>query len=126
MILILAWLPVFCWAGLIFWFSSIPSLNSGLGNWDFYLRKGAHVFEFFVLTGFIYRALKITVFPIQSKRIYFYSFLSSLLYAFADEWHQAFVPGRGPSLSDVLFDSVGIILMLIFIWIYHNQRRWKK
>ena len=35
------WLPVLVWAGVIFAFSAIPSLNSGLGTWDYVLRKGA-------------------------------------------------------------------------------------
>jgi len=40
------WLPVLVWAGVIFAFSSIPSLNSGLGTWDYVLRKGAHTTEY--------------------------------------------------------------------------------
>ena len=35
------WLPVFAWAAVIFAFSSIPHLSSGLGVWDTVLRKGA-------------------------------------------------------------------------------------
>ena len=31
-------------------------------------------------------------------------------YALADEWHQAYVPGRFPSATDVLADSLGAVL----------------
>ena len=37
--LLAAWLPVVAWAAVIFAFSSVPSLSSGLGGWDLVLRK---------------------------------------------------------------------------------------
>src|SRR6266508_1519106 len=52
------WLPVLAWAAVIFTFSSIPSLSSGLGVWDTVLRKGAHLTEYAVLGGLLYRALE--------------------------------------------------------------------
>ena len=51
------WLPVFAWAAVIFAFSSIPSLSSGLGEWDTVLRKGAHITEYAILGALLYRAL---------------------------------------------------------------------
>ena len=51
------WLPVVLWAALIFTFSSIPSLGTGLGTWDLVLRKLAHAAEFAVLGALLYRAL---------------------------------------------------------------------
>ena len=51
------WLPVVAWAAVIFAFSSIPSLSSGLGTWDTILRKGAHITEYAVLGALLYRAL---------------------------------------------------------------------
>jgi hypothetical protein len=50
------WLPVLVWAGVIFAFSSIPSLNSGLGSWDYVLRKGAHMTEYAILAVLLVRA----------------------------------------------------------------------
>src|SRR5918912_19993 len=43
------WLPVVAWAAVIFALSAIPSLSSGLGTWDYVLRKCAHVTEYAVL-----------------------------------------------------------------------------
>jgi VanZ family protein len=37
----------------------------------------------------------------------------SLLYAFSDETHQLFVPGREGKLSDVGIDAIGIALGMI-------------
>ena len=49
------WFWVILWAGLIFILSSIPRLESSLDQ-DFLLRKLAHIFEYFVLTWFLYSA----------------------------------------------------------------------
>ena len=50
------WLPVLVWAGVIFAFSSVPSLNSGLGTLDLVLRKGAHMTEYAILGMLLVRA----------------------------------------------------------------------
>jgi len=40
----------------------------------------------------------------------------ALIVAIADEIHQAYVPGRDASITDVLLDLVGIILVLFFFF----------
>ena len=40
--------------------------------------------------------------------------LVCLVFAASDEWHQHFVPGRVPSLEDVLADGIGIVLGVAF------------
>jgi len=40
----------------------------------------------------------------------------SLIVAIADEIHQAYVPGRDASVTDVLLDLFGIILVLFFFF----------
>ena len=105
------WLPPLLWAGLIFYLSDLPSLQTGLGFWDIILRKGAHIFEYGVLTLFLFRAFRSSTLW-NKDRISFWSGLCGVLYAFSDEIHQAFVPGRGPALSDVGIDTLGVILAL--------------
>lgn len=57
---------------------------------------------------------------------------TGILSAMIDEWHQSFVPGRGPSWLDVLLDScgvlAGIILMLGLRWCYwrYMKRKYTK
>jgi VanZ family protein len=51
------WLPVIVWAAVIFTFSSIPGLSTGLGGWDTLLRKGAHMTEYAILGALLLRAL---------------------------------------------------------------------
>ena len=92
------WVPVVLWAAVIFTLSSIPHLSSGLGTWDYVLRKGAHVTEYAILGALLLRALEREV-P---------AFALGVLYAVSDELHQAFVRGRHSSPIDVAIDSVGL------------------
>lgn len=107
-----SWLPVAAWAALIFGLSSIPSLDSGLGDWDFFLRKIAHMVEYGILALLILRALARTWPGWGRVRWLTMAALVAILYAVSDEFHQAYVPGRGPSATDVLIDSMGVVLGL--------------
>jgi len=103
------WALVFLWAGIIFFFSSQPDLKSGLSNqWDFVLRKLAHITEYAILTFFLIRALK--EYRLSRHRVLFLAFTLALLYAISDEYHQTLVFGRQGAPRDVLIDSFGILL----------------
>ncbi|MFN0155507.1 MAG: VanZ family protein [Gaiella sp.] len=93
------WLPVLIWAGVIFAFSSVASLSSGLGGWDLLLRKGAHVVEFAILGALLLRAARRPVVAV----------LLGVAYAVSDEIHQHFVPGRQGTPLDVLIDTAGVV-----------------
>jgi VanZ family protein len=99
------WLPVVLWASLIFALSSVPSLSSGLGGWDYVLRKCAHVTEYAVLGFLLARAIGREA-P---------AFVAGVLYAASDELHQSFVRGRHASPIDVAIDSVGLLIGLA-VW----------
>ena len=102
------WLPVLVWAAVIFAFSSIPSLGTGLGTWDLLLRKLAHVTEYAILGALLLRSLGR---PIPA-------FAVGVLYAASDEVHQHFVSGRHAAPLDVAIDAAGIAIGLV-AW-----RRW--
>ena len=99
------WLPVVLWAALIFTFSSVPDLGTGLGDWDLALRKVAHAAEYAVLGALLARALRSTV----------AAGVVGVLYAVSDEVHQAFVPGRLGSPVDVAIDAVGVVVGVL-LW----------
>ncbi len=105
------WLPVFVWAAVIFAFSSIPSLSSGLGTWDTVLRKGAHITEYAILGALLYRALGAEA-PALAVGI---------AYAATDELHQHFVRGRHASPIDVAIDAVGLSLGML-VWLRVRER----
>jgi len=88
---------------VIFTFSSQPDLPSNqIDLLDFIFKKSAHMIEFGVLVFLLSRAYQFTR-PASS-------FLIALSYAFTDEIHQLFVPGRGGKVSDVFIDLLGIII----------------
>lgn len=130
---IIRWLPVIIWMIVIFIFSSQNGSESGnnnrfvieflrhiglnldkiLGsNSDFYVRKLAHMTEYFILFMFIYRALNK---DFNFNKSAAFSIIIVFLYASSDEYHQSFVPGRGPSFRDVLIDTCGGIIAFLTI-----------
>jgi VanZ family protein len=105
------WLPVFVWAALIFAFSSIPSLSTGLGTWDTVLRKGAHIAEYAILGSLLYRALGREALALAV----------GIAYAATDEFHQRFVHGRHSSPVDVAIDAIGLALGML-VWLRLRER----
>lgn len=94
---------------IIFSFSSRPDLPGGQFDWlDFLMKKSAHISEFFILNLLLFRAFQ--------RKLPDYAFLASLLFAFSDETHQLFTPGRGAKLTDVIIDSIGIVSSSLWLW----------
>ena len=101
----IAWTCSLIIAVFIFYMSSltseqVPGGGSGSGAY-FY-----HVIIFFLLAFF----LAIAMAKGKNKKLILLSFAISIAYAFSDEIHQSFVPGRNPSIKDILLDFVGISL----------------
>ena len=82
-------------------------------NSQFIVRKSAHIILFcllsilcFVVIYELKRNLKISTLV---------SFSITFVYACIDEIHQLFIQGRSGKINDVLIDSIGVIMGLIFI-----------
>lgn len=99
------WVPVVLWASVIFTFSSIPDLSSGLGTWDTILRKLAHTAEYAVLGALLLRAL--------GRKTS--AFLAGVAYAATDEVHQHFVAGRHGAPLDVAIDACGVLVGILVL-----------
>ena len=109
-----SWLPLILWMTIIFLFSNTPDLPSNkIYFLDFVFKKSAHMIEFGILTFLFYRA--------QGFKKLETSILLSWSYAFTDEIHQLFVPGRGGRLSDVFIVLLGIIIATKLI---KKLKRW--
>ena len=116
------WVPVLIWAGLIFYFSGVPNLNSGMVVfWDVFWRKLAHAGIFGILFLLIFRALK-NGHRWSFKKAIIWSLILSVGYAFFDEAHQYFVPERQARLKDVGMDSLGIFLLAMFTLLFYKKR----
>jgi len=59
-------------------------------------------------------------------RVLLLSELIGALYACSDEFHQRFVPGRGPAIRDVCIDAAGVLagtgIMLLILWLFLRKR----
>lgn len=44
-----------------------------------------------------------------------FSLIIGIIYASSDEIHQCFTPGRGPLLTDVIIDTMGIFLGILLV-----------
>lgn len=107
-------LPVIVWASVIFTFSSFPTVStSNFYLWDFLLKKSAHFVEYGILATLIYRAL--INYGVKDRHAAITSVFIAFTYGLSDEFHQSFVPGRGPKFTDVLIDTVGAWLFVYVI-----------
>jgi VanZ family protein len=122
--IILRWLPVVAWMGLIFLLSSQPSLPRAPDDLlDVLTKKGAHFGEYLLLAVLLSRALVAA--NGMSWPILALALGTTVAYAISDELHQSFVPGRTPSPGDVGIDAVGAItgLALFTGWRHHTLKR---
>lgn len=126
--------PVILWAGIIFFFSThlfttgnTSSVITPVLRWFFphatphfigranhFIRKGAHVFEYFVFSLLLFNAIRDRRGWTLKRALLVILFV--FLYACSDEFHQIFVPGRGPAFRDVILDTAAGVLAQIAVW----------
>lgn len=109
------WLPVFLWASVIFFFSSLPQQKVGeTFISDFIIKKIAHISEYAILFALTFRA---------TGKKFIQTFVFVIFYAILDEIHQGFVPGRTPKIYDVLgFDLTGANIAAFMLWKLQQAR----
>lgn len=136
-----AWVLCALWMGVIFFMSAMPGevsgdqsesiveiilstaevvLGEGIRNLppkrvEWFVRKGAHMLEYAVLFVLSRRALRLS----GVKRPGLCAMAMCAAYASADEYHQRFVPGRGPAVADVMIDMAGSAAAAALIGIKH-------
>ena len=79
------------------------------------IRKGAHVFEYSVLSALLFSALRTPAERWNARWAASALFLAAL-FAASDEFHQTFVPSRGPSVWDVLLDIFAAAAAQLILW----------
>ena len=77
------------------------------------IRKMAH-FSIYTLVGLLLMSFVSTYNLKENKRIII-SLGIGALYATSDETHQLFVPGRSGQMSDVILDSMGVLLGILMV-----------
>ncbi|ETI70146.1 VanZ family protein [Neobacillus vireti] len=128
----LPWIIVLLWMLLIFKLSAQPASHSDqlsrgvtavvvetvkqitpvtdvtVDRLDHIVRKNAHFFIYLMLAIWVFNALLRS--RITGIKGFFLTMAICVLYAMSDEFHQVFVPGRGPAVKDVLIDSAGALV----------------
>lgn len=106
-------------AAVIFYASTIET-KAGVPS-GFNLAMIYHAGVFFMFTFF----LTLTVINHDSNltRTLSIILLISIIYAFTDELHQLFVPGRFASLKDILVDLTGSVFALVPIALLRKLKR---
>lgn len=113
---LLKYLPVTLWMAIIFYLSSRSDLpKAQIFLIEFFLKKSGHIISYFILTLLWLKTL--------GKKGTDRAVLYSLSYAFTDEIHQLFVPGRTGVLTDILFDSLGIVLAVFVNYLSYSWRK---
>jgi len=115
------WGPAFLIMAAIFAFSSIPSVEMpNFGVLDFLVKKGAHALGYGLLALAYLWGLKGKGGEIESRHLYI-AWVLATMYSATDEFHQSFVPGRHPAITDVMIDSLGAILALFLVNKFYKQ-----
>ncbi len=76
-----------------------------------FVRKTAHLAEYAILTGLLFRALRGRV--VGFWRRAGIAFVPIIIFAAADEYHQSFIPSRTASPVDVLVDCCGAVIGIL-------------
>ena len=109
------------WMGVIFYLSSISSFKVPDRLVNSISSNIAHFTEFFILCMLLFRAIKKST-RWEIKKIIIASCVFSVIYAFLDEFHQSFVPGRFPSIGDIFVDTLGISSFGCIMWKENKKR----
>lgn len=96
---------------------------------QYYVRKAAHMTEYFLLAIAI--SFPLYVYKVRGFWLMLLAGIVCVGFAGLDEYHQSFVANRGPAVKDVGIDSIGafigILLVQAFCWsTLHSPEKKKK
>ena len=114
--LIRFWFPVLVYSGIIFYVSSLESVETpqSIPHFD----KVCHLAEYGLFGLLLARAISHSVTRIDRATLIICTVIGAFLYGLSDEFHQSFVPGRTTDVMDLAADTVGGLLgALTYIFI---------
>jgi VanZ family protein len=105
---------------LIFFLSAQPEVPRPFALSAKLLAIAGHLVMFGVLALLVFRSLAAYVDGLLPRAAFALGF--TVLYGVSDEIHQSFVPGRTPTVLDVLVDALGAAAVLAAA--IYAERRW--
>jgi len=108
--------PVIIIMGGIFFLSHQPGDVFGPYAFD-WADKIAHLLVYSLLCVSLIYSFSPQVRSRKRKTVIIVSLLVCLFYGISDEFHQSFIPGRFPSMSDIAADVAGGVLVSL-LWFY--------
>jgi VanZ family protein len=90
-----------------------------------FLRKCAHVGEYFIFGALLFRAFRTPEYGWQWRWAVL-AITAAALYASSDEIHQIVVPSRGASIWDALLDTSGASVAQLATWIANRREQGSK
>jgi VanZ family protein len=112
------WLPLYLYAGLIFYISSIPKPLPQISIP--YFDKFLHVIEYAVFGFLAARAFKNSKREALYKNFKILAILAAVAYGASDELHQAFVSCRDCNIFDLMTDLIGGTVGAVFYGRYYT------
>ena len=107
------WLPVYLYAGVIFFYSSLSTPPITLNI--LYADKLLHLVEYAILGYLIARAAKNSSSARLRADFRIFAVYTAVLYGLINEFHQCFVPGREADILDILADGAGAFFGQLFL-----------
>ena len=86
--------------------------------------KLAHVLVYSLLCVALIYSFSSHVRSQKKKMVVIVSLVVCLVYGISDEFHQSFIPGRFPSISDITADVAGAVLVSL-LWLWFNKHEQK-
>jgi len=111
------WAPLYLYAGIIFYISSIPKPLPHIAIP--YFDKFLHIIEYAIFGILASRAFKNSSQEILYKNFKMLAVLAAVVYGASDEFHQLFVSCRSYDVFDITADLIGGTIGAIFYGKYH-------
>jgi hypothetical protein len=110
---------LFMWIGLLIYLSGVPHLLAGTQGW--LIRKLGHTAIYGILTFLFWKNISCLTNKFFLRALLCIIAVSIL--AVYDEVHQMSIPGRCGNYKGLLFDGLGVVLILGWLHISHRRLR---
>ena len=113
--------PVFLYAACILYLSSIPALKTPV-QLPPGVDKLAHLLEYALFAWIVFRSFHDLLGHYSTRLVVIIGAVFILIFAALDELFQGTIPGRHQDPTDLVFDFIGGIIVLVLLGLRTKQR----